>query len=76
MKSPYDLPYSNDWAIVSGGCFTDMVIDSIFGADLTLYDGIGMKSRLSDFDLEAELSNVNYQGKLYTVNHHDVTLMK
>jgi hypothetical protein len=76
MKSPYDLPYSNDWAIVSGGCFTDMVIDSIFGADLTLYDGIGMKSRLIDFDPEARLSNLNYQGKLYTVTHHDVLPME
>jgi hypothetical protein len=76
MKSPYDLPYQNDWAIVAGGSFTDMVIDSIFGADLTLYDGIGMKSRLSDFDPEAKLSNLNYQGKKYTVTHHDIVLTK
>jgi hypothetical protein len=76
MKSPYDLPYSNDWSIVSGGCFADMVIDSIFGADLTLYDGIGMKSRLSDFDPDAKLSNLNYQGKLHTVTHHDVLSME
>ena len=74
MKSPYDLPYQNDWAIVAGGSFTDMVIDSIFGADLTLYDGIGTKSRLVDFDAAARLSNLNYQGKLYTVTHHGVAL--
>ena len=51
---------------------TDMVIDSIFGADLTLYDGIRLKSRLEDFDPEAKLVNLNYQGKLYSVTRHKV----
>ena len=72
MKSPYDPPYQNDWSIVSGGCFTDMVIDSVFGADLTLYDGIKLNSHLADFDPEAKLSNLNYQGRLHTVTQHDV----
>jgi hypothetical protein len=39
-KSPDDMPYGNDWCCVSGGCFVDLTIDSIFGADLTLYDGV------------------------------------
>ena len=76
MKSPYDPPYQNDWAIVSGGSFTDMVIDSIFGADLTLYNGIGLKSHLADFDPEAKLVNLNYQGKRHTVTHHEVVPLK
>ena len=51
-----------------GGGFTDLVIDSIFGADLTLYDGIHVKSRLGDFDPGARLLNVNYQGKSHVIS--------
>lgn len=67
MKSPLDQPYGNDWAIISGGSFSDMVIDSIFGANLNLDHGIGVHSRISDFDSEAELRGVSYQGKAYTI---------
>jgi len=67
MKSPLDQPYGNDWAIVSGGSFADLVIDSIFGADLGLDHGIRVSSRLMDFDPEAQLRNVNYQGQGYTI---------
>jgi hypothetical protein len=67
MKSPLDQPYGNDWAIVSGGSFADLVIDSIFGADLGLDHGIRVSSRLMDFDSEAQLRNVNYQGQGYTI---------
>jgi hypothetical protein len=30
--------------------FTDLVIDTIFGANLTLFEGIGIQSHLTDFD--------------------------
>jgi len=76
MKSPREQPFENSWTCIAGGSFTDLVVDSIFGADLTLYDGIGLKSRLSDFDPDARLSNLNYQGKLHTVTHHDVLSMQ
>jgi hypothetical protein len=61
----------NDWCEVSGGSFTDLVIDSIFGADLTLFEGIRVKSRLADFDPGARLVNVPYHGKSYTISHVD-----
>jgi hypothetical protein len=67
-KCPMDNPYGNDWCCVSGGCLTDMVIDTIFGADLSLYEGIRMDSRLADFDPEAKLLNVHHQGKSYTIS--------
>jgi len=67
-KCPEEQPYGNYWCEVSGGCFTDLVIDTIFGADLSLYDGIRMNSRLADFDPEAKLLNVRYQGKSYTIS--------
>jgi hypothetical protein len=39
-KCPEDAPFINDWCAISGGAFSDLVIDSIFNADLTLSEGI------------------------------------
>ena len=68
-KSPDDAPYFNDWSCLSGGCFVDLVINSIFGADLTLYDGIKLTSRVTDFDANARLTNLRYQGQIYAISH-------
>jgi hypothetical protein len=68
FKCPIEQPYENDWCEVAGGSYIDLVIDSIFGADLTLYDGIRVKSRLGDFDPAARLLNVNYQGKSHVIS--------
>ena len=68
FKCPLDQPYGNDWCCVSGGSFADMVIDSIFGADLTLNGGINIKSHLADFDSAARLLNVRHQGKRFNVS--------
>ena len=43
-------------------------VDTIFGADFSLYDGIRMNSHLADFDPGARLLNVRYQGKNYTIS--------
>ena len=74
MKSPLDQPYGNNWACVSGGSFTDLVIDSVFGANLTLYDGVQIQSRLADFDPKAKLVNLRHQGKTYTISSSTKTL--
>jgi len=70
FKCPHDRPYDNDWCCVSGGSFIDLVIDTIFGADLTLHDGIHVNSHLADFDPAARLENVHYQGKRFNVTRH------
>jgi hypothetical protein len=44
-----------------------LVIDSIFGADVTLDRGIQVNSRLKDFDESARLVNLNYQGERYSI---------
>ena len=67
-KCPYDLPYMNDWCCIAGGAFTDLVIDSIFGADLTLANGVLVESKLTDFDPNAQLRNLGHQGKNYNVS--------
>jgi hypothetical protein len=72
FKSPLEKPYSNDWVLISGGSYMDMVIDSVFGANLTLFDGIHIQSRLADFDSNARLSELAYQGKRYTVTKQGV----
>ena len=66
-KASEDQPYIEDWCCIAAGAFTELVIDSIFGADLTLFDGIRVQSRLSDFDANARLENVRYQGALYII---------
>lgn len=67
-KCPNDPPYINDWCCIAGGAFLDMVIDSIFGVDLTLQHGLHVESRLLDFDPHAKLENLGYQGAEYTVS--------
>ncbi len=67
-KCPTDAPYLNDWCCISGGGFVDLVIDTLFGANLTLYDGIKVQSRLADFDPKARLVNLRYQGKNYAIS--------
>lgn len=66
-KCPPDFPYGNDWCEIGGGTFIDLIIDTIVGADLTLFDGIRVKSRVDDFDPATRLVNLCYQGKNFTV---------
>lgn len=67
-KCPTDAPYLNDWCCIAGGGFTDLVIDTIFGVDLTLFDGVKVRSRLADFDSRARLVNFRHQGKNYVIS--------
>jgi hypothetical protein len=67
-KCPGDPPYINDWCCIAGGGFTDVVIDTIFGVDLTLFDGVKVRPRLADFDRKARLVNLRHQGKKYVIS--------
>ncbi|HWF66666.1 MAG TPA: hypothetical protein VN670_05150 [Acidobacteriaceae bacterium] len=71
-KAPEDAPYLNDWCCIAAGSFVDMVIDSIFGADLRLHDGIRVTSRLEHFDPRARLVNLPYQGKNFSISRNGV----
>ncbi|MDT8069189.1 MAG: hypothetical protein ROO76_13570 [Terriglobia bacterium] len=73
-KCPTDAPYLNDWCCIAGGTFTDLVIDTIFGAELTLFDGIAVQSHLSDFDAKATLRNVRHQGRKYVIRANSAVL--
>jgi len=67
FKSSEDAPFIEDWCCIAAGAFTEMVIDSIFGAELTLAEGIKVHSHLASFDPMARLEGLRYQGSLYTV---------
>jgi hypothetical protein len=75
-KCPTDAPYLNDWCCLSAGAFTDLTIDTIFGAQLTLFDGIKVRSRLADFDAKARLVNLRYQKKNYVLSENLATLSR
>jgi hypothetical protein len=66
-KSSEDAPYIEDWCCIAGGAFAELVIDSIFGADLTMSGGIQARPRIAEFDSGARLENLRYQGSLYTI---------
>jgi hypothetical protein len=67
FKSSEDAPFIEDWCCIAGGAFTDLVVDSIFGVDLTLADGVRVNSHLGDFDAGARLEGLRYQGDFYTI---------
>ncbi len=71
-KCPEDAPYLTDWACIAGGCFVDMVMESVFGINLTLDDGIKATPRVDDFDPGATLVNLNYQGTNYSLTRAGV----
>jgi len=56
------------WSESAGGSFMNLVIDSIFGAELSLDKGIQVRSRVEDFDPKARLEALNYQGSNYTIS--------
>ena len=60
-------PSSKTGPCVAAGAFTELVIDSIFGAELTLSNGIRVNSHLGSFDSSARLEGVRYQGGFYTI---------
>jgi len=66
-KASEDPPYIEDWSCIAAGAFTDLVIDSIFGANLSLSDGLRVDSRIAQYDPDARLEGLRYQGGLYTV---------
>jgi hypothetical protein len=73
-KCPTDPPYINDWCCIGGGAFLDLVVDTLFGAELTLFDGIRVQSKLADFDPKSQLRNLRYQNKHYLISNHQAIL--
>jgi hypothetical protein len=67
FKCPNDPPYLNEWSCIAGGAFSDLVIDTLFGADPGL-DAMSAKPCLTGFDPRAELRGLRYRDKQFVVN--------
>ena len=67
FKCPNDPPYLNEWCCIAGGAFTDMVIDTIFGVNVSL-DSLTVHSNLAEFDDAAELRGLRHLDKQYVIN--------
>jgi TAT (twin-arginine translocation) pathway signal sequence len=74
-KASEDAPYIEDWCCIAGGTFTELVIDSIFGVNFGLYDGLRATPRLRAFDPGACLENLHYQGAEYSADATGVKRM-
>jgi hypothetical protein len=72
IKAPSDPPYINDWACVSGCNYLEPIVDSLFGVNAGLFGTITAKPQFGRFDPNAELRNINYQGKMYTAGKNGV----
>ena len=72
LKAPSDPPYINDWACVSGCNYLEPIVDSLFGVDAGLFGEIKAKPQFGRFDANAELRNINYQGKKFVAGKNGV----
>ena len=59
-----------------GGGFTDLVIDTIFGADLRLVGALNAQSKLEGFDANARLVNLRHQGKKYMISRNGAAVIR
>jgi hypothetical protein len=71
-KAHFHMPYITDWAVSSGGAWVTMVIESVFGARATMYDGISATPMLAAGDESATLENLRYQGKCYSIDRKGI----
>ena len=71
-KSPNGYPYLCDWACASSGAFNSTVVEGIFGVDASLDAGITAKPQFDDFDPNARLLGLGYQGHLYDVDRNGI----
>ena len=72
IKTPSDPPYINDWACVSGCNYLEPIVDSLFGINAGLFGSITSKPQFGRFDPNAQLRNINYQGKMHVADKNGV----
>lgn len=67
-KASYIEPYITDWVCSSNGVYPAMIVESMFGVNATLKDGLKWKGFAKGFSPDAKLEHLPYQGKYYTVD--------
>lgn len=71
-KAPPELPYICDWACSSAGSYARFVIEGVFGVEAGLGGNLTANPVLDDWDPDARLTDLQYQGRLYTVDRDGV----
>ena len=70
-KVPAEMPYINDWACSSGGSWTRLVIEGVFGVRAGL-DRIDASPDLTGFDPDSRLVGLTWQGVEHIVDRDGV----
>ncbi|HUQ40827.1 MAG TPA: hypothetical protein VM030_11805, partial [Acidimicrobiales bacterium] len=71
-KAPPDLPYICDWACSAGGSYAKYVLEGVFGVQAGLDGRLRAAPDLDQWDTDARLVDLQYQGRLYTVDRDGV----
>lgn len=71
-KAPAEWPFINDWAILAGGAFFELIVSGVFGAAPGL-DRLAAAPRLAGFDPTAVLHGLRYHGANYRVDAQGAT---
>lgn len=72
-KCTYIQPFITDWTCASNGSYPAMIVESVFGVEATLENGLRFKGVSPALDKGARLENVAYQGRLFNVDAKGIT---
>lgn len=75
-KCSYLPPFITDWTVAANGAYPAMIVESIFGFQPTLEDGLQWKGLVEGLDSGARLENVPFQGKNHAVDRDGITSME
>jgi len=71
-KASYLMPYITDWTVAANGAYPAMIIESVFGVDVSMEKGLRWKGTAEALDRGARLDNVKVQGINHTVDHDGI----
>ena len=69
-------PYGANWTVIANGAYLGMFVESFFGAQATLTEGLKWRDLWGSFDPNAHLENLRYQGKDYRVTRKGIELVR
>jgi len=71
-KCASHFPYGADWTVASNGAHPAMFIESLFGVNATLNNGLQWIKQWGSLDPDAKLENLRYQNKNYRVTRKGI----
>jgi hypothetical protein len=75
-KCSYAFPFMVDWVVAANGAYPAMIIESVFGVDATLNDGLKWKGMSPLLERKASLKNLFYQGRNYNIDRNGITCIE